>query len=557
MARTKRDALERQAGHTPPKREARRQYVSSSDSDEPPKDQVTQMTQRTVNQELSRFDRSKSEIGRPELQGNKTPKPQPRRTLPKKRLNKIGPTQVDRGSGQQKDQLTRRGALNPRRSPSPKMASPKAVSRVQGVKLWEGKGGNPFKYGWPHKQPSEQQVQRMAHLIAEENLEEQESRWQELRSKFCREGVPLAPHVKGQLLWIGADPEIMRSYAMDLLDQRWQSTPVYEPENEPPRRVAPAFPGHFEVGSTSQVRTGFQHLAVSSAGGELSPATRMRLRSKAGMEQAVRAGDIIRSKLERILADPNREDPEKWQKMIKAAASELEPSKGVSESELTELADLAQKWNPISGRCGADSGKQALIEQLAQMTSVMARTNLGKAAEFARALGNLCNGQPITTGLKRFEPRLSISRENEDSRPRGSQGGHRGSDRRGGAGPPRTANEHKYGGGSGRSELSQKQSSSASASKSGSIERNRPPGIHNPEGRLLTPEENPREKRARLNRPVQERLGPVNGENPQPMETSVPSPTNGARNSPAVPYNLRNRVASPGESNDTITTPST
>jgi hypothetical protein len=59
--------------------------------------------------------------------------------------------------------------------------------------------------------------------------------------------------------------------------------------------------------------------------------------------------------------------------------------------DLTELANLAQKWNPISGRFEADAGRQALIEQLAQMTAVMARTNLGKAAEFARTLGNLCN----------------------------------------------------------------------------------------------------------------------------------------------------------------------
>jgi hypothetical protein len=82
---------------------------------------------------------------------------------------------------------------------------------------------------------------------------------------------------------------------------------------------------------------------MSSAGGELSPATRMRLRSQANLEQASRAGDPIRVKLERILADPNRDDPEKWQKMIKAAASELEPTKGVSKSDLTELAELAQK----------------------------------------------------------------------------------------------------------------------------------------------------------------------------------------------------------------------
>lgn len=98
---------------------------------------------------------------------------------------------------------------------------------------------------------------------------------------------------------------------MDLPDLKWQSIPVYAPEDEPPRRAAPHLTKHYEVGSTSQVRTAFQHLAMSSAGGDLSPASRMRLRSQAGMEQAIRAGDMIRGKLEQILGDPNREDLEK------------------------------------------------------------------------------------------------------------------------------------------------------------------------------------------------------------------------------------------------------
>lgn len=183
----------------------------------------------------------------------------------------------------------------------------------------------------------------MRQLIYEETLDEQESRWRELKAKFCKDGTPLAPHVRSQLLWIGADPEIIRFYAMDLLDQRWQSTPVYESEAEAPPREAPVHSGHFEMGSTSQVRAGFQHLAMSSAGGELFPATHMRLRSQAGMSQAVRAGDPIRAKLERILADPNRDDPERWQKMIKAAASKFELTKGVSEFDLTEVTELVQK----------------------------------------------------------------------------------------------------------------------------------------------------------------------------------------------------------------------
>jgi hypothetical protein len=105
-----------------------------------------------------------------------------------------------------------------------------AVSRVQGVKLWEGKGLNPFKYGWPHDQPTGPQLQRMQQLINAESLEEQNSRWQQLRNKFCKKGTPLAPHIRAQFLWIGVDPEIMRTYAMDLLDQQWQSTPIYEPK---------------------------------------------------------------------------------------------------------------------------------------------------------------------------------------------------------------------------------------------------------------------------------------------------------------------------------------
>jgi hypothetical protein len=496
------------------------------------------------------------DIKRIEDRSRRTPKPRPPgnpQLVPTERVNKLN-------SGKTSQQEVKNDAHPPtisgsssKRKESLNMASPRAVSRVQGARLWERQGLNPFKYGWPHKRPSNEQLRRMNQLIASKTREEQEDRWQELKSKFWREGVPLAPHVRIQLLWIGADPEAMRTYAMDLLDHGWQSTHVYEPEDEPTRRAAPVNPGHYEVGSTSQVRTGFQHPAMTSTGGELSPATRMRLRSQAGLEQATQAGDPIRAKLEQILADPNRDESEKWQKMIKAAASELEPTKGVNETELTEMTELAQKWNPASGRHGAEAGRQALIEQLAQITAVLARTNLGKAAEFARALGNLCNGQPITTGLKRFEP-CSAPRENEETRSRGTRFVPRG---RGYSQPPhRQPSDQKSGGGSGRSKVSQRHSSSSAASKDGSIERNRPPSIKIPEGRLLTSEENPREKRARLNRPIHERLEPLPRGNNPPDPSAAPTPHSGAANAVSPPYNLRNRVASPGESNETITTPS-
>lgn len=99
-------------------------------------------------------------------------------------------------------------------------------------------------------------------------------------------------------------------------------------------------------------------------------------------------------------------------------------------------------------------------------------------------------------------------------------------------------------------------SSSATASKESLIERNRPPGIRIPKGRLLTPEENPPEKRARLSRPIHERLGPLPGANPSPMNTDASNPIQATDRANPRSYKLRNRVASPGESNDTITIPS-
>jgi hypothetical protein len=240
--------------------------------------------------------------------------------------------------------------------------------------------------------------------------------------------------------------------------------------------------------------------------------------------------------------------------MIIAAASKFEPTKGVNESDLTEVTELVQKWNPISGRGGADASKQALIERLAHITAVMARTNMGKAAEFARALSNLCSArQPITTRLKRFEPR-SNPREHDDNRSGAPRYGCRGR----GYGPPtnKQNSDPRSGGGSGRSEASQKHSSSATASKESSIERNMPPGIRIPEGRLLTPEENPREKRARLSRSIQERLGPLPGANPSPMNTDASNPIQATDGANPRSYKLQNRVVSPGKSNDTITIPS-
>jgi hypothetical protein len=188
----------------------------------------------------------------------------------------------------------------------------------------------------------------------------------------------------------------------------------------------------------------------------------------------------------------------------------------------------------------------------------MARTDLGKATEFARALGNLCSGQPITTCLNRFEPRHSGPKEIDDSRSGGSRGAPRGGERRGyGSLGTRTTADHRSGGDSGRSYNSHKNSSSASASKDSSIERNRPPEIRIPEGRIHTPEENPREKRARLSRPTQERLGPHPGAAATTTNLPEAAPMDGPENVPPPHYNLRNRIASTGESNETITTPST
>jgi hypothetical protein len=90
--------------------------------------------------------------------------------------------------------------------------------------------------------------------------------------------------------------------------------------------------------------------------------------------------------------------------MIKAAASELKPTKGVSKTKLTELPNLTQRWNPISRRCGADAGKQALIEQLAQMTSVMTRTNLKKAAEIPAPWAIYATGNPLPQASNASSP---------------------------------------------------------------------------------------------------------------------------------------------------------
>lgn len=174
MARTKRDALEQQAGHTPPGRESRRRYNSSSNSEEDSKDQEDKTNQQTINHvsQIKPVSEKETVIARSKFESQKTSEPhdgQPP-AAPKKRLNKLNPTQGGLSKAEDNKVISDKGASRP--SFSQDMASPKAISWVQGVKLWEGKDGNPFKHGWPHKQPSGPLLQRMANLVAEETIED-------------------------------------------------------------------------------------------------------------------------------------------------------------------------------------------------------------------------------------------------------------------------------------------------------------------------------------------------------------------------------------------------